>query len=226
MPGHPGKSEQLLPPSLCHSVSKLVRERTSFLSAFRPETWSGEKASGGRRSRGWRRTGDRTRDYYLVEDTSGRRFWLVGAMLAAFGVATLRLYDYIDGEGGDCTLNGLYLADRERLARILVDDRDLSQATKQLFGRGHLVGEAAWLAGGEDAQRHSGDQGEQVVEAAGILAARRRGLRAGGPEAVRRPAGDARSLEGGVPVVPVGAAGRGRRFREETREARPAVSPR
>jgi len=29
----------------------------------------------------WRRTGDRTRDYYLVEDTSGRRFWLYRAGL-------------------------------------------------------------------------------------------------------------------------------------------------
>jgi protein ImuB len=29
----------------------------------------------------WRRTGERTRDYYVVEDTAGRRFWIYRAGL-------------------------------------------------------------------------------------------------------------------------------------------------
>jgi len=36
----------------------------------------------------WRRTGDRTRDYYVVEDAAGRRFWLYRAGLYGRGEAT------------------------------------------------------------------------------------------------------------------------------------------
>jgi protein ImuB len=34
----------------------------------------------------WRRTGGRTRDYYVVEDTAGHRFWLYRAGLYGRGV--------------------------------------------------------------------------------------------------------------------------------------------
>ncbi len=33
----------------------------------------------------WRRTRERTRDYYVVEDTAGRRFWLFRAGLYGRG---------------------------------------------------------------------------------------------------------------------------------------------
>jgi protein ImuB len=33
----------------------------------------------------WRRTAERTRDYYVVEDTAGRRFWLYRAGLYGRG---------------------------------------------------------------------------------------------------------------------------------------------
>ena len=35
----------------------------------------------------WRRTGERTRDYYVVEDTAGRRFWLYRAGLYGRGAS-------------------------------------------------------------------------------------------------------------------------------------------